>query len=209
MANCRASVCGLSPVLLTAGFSDGGDGSLLLGRIALLHKDKGGDPNLRKKAIKLYDELRGSLHGYLSCLGLKPQEAEDVIQETFLKLFQGLAGGIPDDNLRRWVFRVAHNLTINLHKSSSKLLSSEMEDVAKLLQSRIDARLNPEEVVLKKEQFSRLVSAVARLTPQQRQCLHLRAEGLRYREIAVVLGVSTQRVAEVVQSGLSQLAGEL
>jgi len=65
----------------------------------------------------LYDELRASLHGYLSCLGLEPQEAEDIIQETFLKLFQGLAVGMRDENLRSWIFRVAHNLTINLHKS--------------------------------------------------------------------------------------------
>ncbi|HXN21733.1 MAG TPA: sigma-70 family RNA polymerase sigma factor [Candidatus Dormibacteraeota bacterium] len=181
----------------------------MLGRIALLQKGEGGDPNLRKRAIELYDELRAALHGYLSCLGLEPQEAEDIIQETFLKLFQGLAGGLRDDNLRGWVFRVAHNLTINLHKSTSKLLSSEAEEVARVLQCRIDARLNPEEAVLKKEQFALLVSAVCRLTSQQRQCLHLRAEGLRYREIAVVLGVSTQRVAEVVQAALTQLAGEL
>jgi RNA polymerase sigma-70 factor (ECF subfamily) len=194
--------------LLTIGFGDGG-APALPGHLALFRKGEGGDPNLRKKAIQLYDDLRASLHGYLSCLGLEPQEAEDIIQETFLKLFQGLAVGMRDENLRSWVFRVAHNLTINLHKSNSKLLSTEVEEVANLLQSRIDARLNPEEIVLKKEQFARLVSGVARLTPQQRHCLHLRAEGLRYREIAGVLGVSTQRVADVVQSALSQLAGEL
>jgi RNA polymerase sigma-70 factor, ECF subfamily len=193
---------------MTIGFGDGGVASLP-GHLALFRRGEGGDPNLRKKAIQLYDDLRGSLHGYLSCLGLEPQEAEDIIQETFLKLFQGLAAGMRDENLRSWVFRVAHNLTINLHKSNSKLLSSEVEEIARLLQSRIDARLNPEEIVLKKEQFARLVSGVARLTPQQRQCLHLRAEGLRYREIAGVLGVSTQRVADVVQSALSQLAGAL
>ncbi len=199
MVNCRASVCELYPILLTVGFGDGGGGSVLLGRLALLHKGEGGDPNLRKKAIGLYDELRISVYGYLSCLGLEPQEAEDIIH---------LASGMRDDNLRGWVFRVAHNLTINLHKSSSRLLSSEVEEVARVLRYRIDARLNPEELVLKKEQLARMVSAVCRLTLQQRQCLHLRAEGLRYREIAVVLGVSTQRVGDVVREALVQLAGE-
>jgi RNA polymerase sigma-70 factor (ECF subfamily) len=208
LPDCRVRASYLSPLFLTSGFGDN-RASVLPGHLALSRKGERGDPNLRKKAIELYDGLRTSLHGYLSCLGLEPQEAEDIIQETFLKLFQGLAGGMRDENLRSWVFRVAHNLTINLHKSNSKLLSSEVEEVASLLQSRIDARLNPEEIVLKKEQLTRLVSAVARLNPQQRQCLHLRAEGLRYREIAQVLGVSTQRVADVVQSSLSQLAGAL
>ena len=209
MVNCRASVFELCPILLTAGFGDGGGGSVLFGRIALLQKGEGGDPNLRKKAIELYDELRASVYGYLSCLGVEPQEAEDIIQETFLKLFQSLASGMRDDNLRGWVFRVAHNLAINLHKSTSKLLSSEVEEVGRVLRCRIDARLNPEEVVLKKEQLARMVSAVCRLTSQQRQCLHLRAEGLRYREIGVVLGVSTQRVGDVMREALIQLAGEL
>jgi len=190
-----------------AKLGDGGGSSVLLERVALFHKGRGGDPNMRKKAIQLYDDLRSSLHGYLSWLGLEPQEAEDIIQETFLKLFQGLATGMRDDNLRGWVFRVAHNLTVNLQKGTDRLLSSE--EVAKFLESRIDAKLNPEEMFLKREQFSRMLSAVSRLTPQQRQCLHLRGEGLRYREIASVLGVSTQRVAEVVQEALVQLAGDL
>src|SRR5260370_32572989 len=126
MVNCRASVSGLCPFLLTAGFGDGGGGSVLLGRVALLRKGEGGDPNLRKKAIQLYDELRTSVYRYLSCLGLEPQEAEDIIQETFLNLFQSLASGIGDDNLRCWVFRVAHNLTTTSPQSPTKLLSTEV-----------------------------------------------------------------------------------
>ncbi len=43
MANCLASVCELCPVLLTAGFGDGGGGSVLLSRVALLHKGEGGE----------------------------------------------------------------------------------------------------------------------------------------------------------------------
>src|SRR5260370_42390924 len=124
MVNCRASACARGPILLTAGFGDGGTGSVVLGRVALLHKGEGGDPNLRKKAIQLYDELRTSVYGYLSCLGVEPQEAEDIIQETFLKLFQSLASGTRDDNLRCWVFRVAHNLTTTSPQSPTKRLST-------------------------------------------------------------------------------------
>jgi len=164
---------------------------------------------VQKKAIELYDELLSFLRRYLSCLGLKPEEAEDIIQETFLKLFEGLAGGMKDENLRGWTFRVAHNLTVNLHKEATKLLSTEAEEVAQFLKSRIDARLNPEEVVLQKERLARLVSGVSRLSPQQRQALHLRAEGLRYREIAVLLAVNRQRVGKVIQEALIHLGGEL
>ena len=80
--------------------------------------------------------------------------------------------------------------------------------MGRLLDAHVDPNLNPEEVFLKKEQLHRMAAAVSRLNEKQRQCLHLRAEGLRYREIAAVLGVSTQRVADVVQSALVRLAGE-
>ena len=60
-----------------------------------------------------------------------------------------------------------------------------------------------------REQDARLKAALARLPEQQRQCLHLRAEGLRYREMAEVLGVGTSTVAEWVQKGLKQLERDL
>jgi RNA polymerase sigma factor (sigma-70 family) len=53
------------------------------------------------------------------------------------------------------------------------------------------------------------MSALGRLTPQQRAAVLLRAEELRYREIAAVLGVSTKRISELIQRALALLAGNL
>jgi RNA polymerase sigma-70 factor (ECF subfamily) len=169
----------------------------------------GGSPILQKKVIQLYDELQGYLRRYIGFLGLNPEQAEDVIQETFLELFCKLTNGMRDDNLRGWIFRVAHNMAMNLHKSASRIYFGSSEEVSRLLEERIDPALNPEERVIKKERLMRVVAAVSCLTEQQQQCLHLRSEGLRYREISAMLGVSTQRVAEIIQSALVRLAGEL
>jgi RNA polymerase sigma-70 factor (ECF subfamily) len=210
LPNRQASLRDSNAIFLMAGFGDGGMAPVFPSRMAQFQEGKEIDQNVQKKAIELqYDELRSFLRRYLSCVGLEPQEAEDIIQETFLKLFEGLAGGMEVTNLRGWIFRVAHNLTVNLHKEATKLLSTEAEEVAQFLKSRIDARLNPEEVVLQKERLAHLVSGVSRLSPQQRQALHLRAEGLLYREIGVVLGVNTQRVGKVIQEALMHLGGEL
>jgi len=51
----------------------------------------------------------------------------------------------------------------------------------------------------------RLRQAVAKLTPQQRECLRLRASGLRYREIAEVLGIGISSVGELVQRATARL----
>jgi RNA polymerase sigma-70 factor (ECF subfamily) len=78
-----------------------------------------------------------------------------------------------------------------------------------LLTKFVDSSLSPEELVIRKEELSRVQAAMSRLTQQQRYAVLLRAEGLRYREISEVLGVSTQRVIELVQRALARLSGDL
>src|SRR5579864_285605 len=83
--------------------------------------------------VELYDELRPSLFGYLVCLGLMPQEADDIIQDAFVQLFRGLRSGSGIRNPRSWVFRVARNLSFNLQKRERRLVSvSDEQPMASL-----------------------------------------------------------------------------
>jgi DNA-directed RNA polymerase specialized sigma24 family protein len=50
-------------------------------------------------------------------------------------------------------------------------------------------------------------TAFGQLTPRQKHCLLLRAKGLRYREIALEMGVSIQRVGELMQRAISSFEG--
>ena len=71
--------------------------------------------SLEEELIELFSEMRAPLQRHLLWLNLTPDQAEDVVQETFLRLFQHLSR--PDferRNLRGWVWRVAHNLGLNL-----------------------------------------------------------------------------------------------
>src|SRR5580658_2739978 len=69
----------------------------------------GQDP-LEQQVIALFDQFRNPLLRYLSSFGLAPADAEEIIQEVFLSLFQHLQSGKSRENLRGWLFRVAHNL---------------------------------------------------------------------------------------------------
>jgi RNA polymerase sigma-70 factor (ECF subfamily) len=177
--------------------------------MSVFARRKRGDFNLYKQVGELYDEIRPSLYGYLSSLGLKRDEADDIIQDTFLRLFHHLVEGGRVENARAWTFRVAHNLTLNLHRDRRHLVSDQSTSVADFIAERPDPALNPEESVLQAERMARVASAVSGLTAQQQQCLHLRAEGLRYREIADVIGVSVQRVGDLIQRTLANLAGKV
>ena len=159
-----------------------------------------GNGNLQR-VVELYDLLRPPLHAYLGSLGLNQEEAEDVIQETFLRLVRHLARHGPERNLRGWVFRVARNMCVDLYRFE-KRWRCEIE-AGLVLHGCVDPAPNPEEKVLLDERRRKFEGACAHLTPKQRHCVLLRTQGLRYREIAVILGVSVQRVGELMQRAIS------
>jgi RNA polymerase sigma-70 factor (ECF subfamily) len=160
----------------------------------------------RQRIVKLYDELRLPLHAYLACLGMSVDQAEDIVQESFLRLVRSRFSGDGEDHLRGWIFRVAHNLSMDIHRYQKRWAwTSDDEPVAQERQQPGDVAPSPEQQVLSDERMRHFESAFARLTPKQRQCVMLRAEGLRYREIAGILGVSVQRVGELMQRCITLL----
>lgn len=150
----------------------------------------------------LYRELRKPLLRYVVCLGLSADEAQDVIQDAFVSLQRQLPSNGAQDNIRGWLFRVAHNAACSrqtsYHRRFAQPLDSEMEFLA--------AQATPEQALLEKEKFRQLVAAIRQLTAPERECLLLRAEGLRYREIADVLEMATSTVADTVDRAIRKLA---
>jgi RNA polymerase sigma-70 factor (ECF subfamily) len=69
-----------------------------------------------------------------------------------------------------------------------------------------DAGESPERAMLDREKARKVRSALETLSPQQRHCLYLRAEGLRYRDIAHVMGISPNTVNEFLKRAISRLA---
>jgi len=71
----------------------------------------------------------------------------------------------------------------------------------------VDAADSPEQEILERERRQRVRQALAWLSPQQRQCLELRAEGLRYREISDVLGIQISSVRTFIVRAVARIAG--
>ena len=163
---------------------------------------------IRQRAIDLYDCLRPSLQGYLGALGMTPDQAEDVIQETFLRFLRYRWPESTEESQRGWVFRVAHNLSMDVHRFQRRWSINTYDDARTVRRHRVDPGPSPEQQFLLEERRRRVQNAFAGLIPKHRQCVLLRAEGLRYREIAQILGVSVQRVCELVQSSITILEGQ-
>jgi hypothetical protein len=67
---------------------------------------------LECEVVALFDEYRDRLLAFVRAFSLRGYDAEEVAQEVFLSLFRHLIAGKPRNNLRGWIFRVAHNLAL-------------------------------------------------------------------------------------------------
>ena len=159
---------------------------------------------IEDEIIELFDHLRDGLLRYVVSLGLGAHDAEDVIQEAFLSLFRHLRLGRSRANLRGWVFRVAHNLALK-HRQRAQRRQANGAAAEEALENHVDPAANPEEQLAKNQQQRHLLLAFAALSEPDQLCLRLRAEGLRYREIADVLDMSLGAVAKSLARSMERL----
>jgi RNA polymerase sigma-70 factor (ECF subfamily) len=158
-----------------------------------------------QRIIQLYDALRPSLYRYLISSGLSPQDVEEVVQEAFLRLYRHMCSGGDEENLRAWIYQVAHNLSSNFRKSRRRLVDTTPELWEQLTQSTFDSAPGPEEQLLQQERLHRVHDGLAKLTQLQRDCLYLRVEGFRYREIGEMLNVGTSTVSGSLRNAINRL----
>lgn len=170
-------------------------------------RDIQGASRLEQKVTEVFELLRDPIYRYVCRLIGRRAEAEDLTQETFLRLYDSLQKGHAMGNARPWLYRVAHNLAIDWLRQQGRL--EQIEEEALPLAAVIDAAPNAEQRLLASERHKRLRVVLSRLSPQQRHCLFLRAEGLSYREIGEVLGIGVSSVATFLGRAIKRIAEEL
>ncbi len=167
--------------------------------VGMLRQERTGSA-LHDRVTRLFEESRDDVYRYLLTLGLHPPRAQEAVQEVFLLLYVTLKKGEEIENPRGWVFRVAHNHGL---KVRARQASEEAFDPA--LEARLSAPENPERTLLERERAIRFHRAVESLSEQQRRCLFLRLEGLRYPEIGAALGISASTVGEFLRRAVLRL----
>jgi RNA polymerase sigma-70 factor, ECF subfamily len=133
-----------------------------------------------------------STHGsalYRFCLGSlgNASDAEDVVQDTFLKLLQHLRSGGDRSNLRAWLFAVAVNACRDRVRWRLRWLPWRVE---------LDRRaVEPVDVPSDRR---RALAALQALPSRDRLLLSLRAQGLSYREMGAASGIAEQSVGRLL-----------
>jgi RNA polymerase sigma-70 factor, ECF subfamily len=161
-------------------------------------------PDLESDVLQLFEKHRNPLLRYVLSMGLTVHDAEEVTQETFIFLFRHLQGNKSRENLPGWIFRVAHNLALKQRHANQKSRDTLTWDPA-LAENHLDPSPNPEEQASFRQTRRRMRAVFAALPEQDQCCLRLRAEGLRYREIAQVLGISLGAISISLTRSLARL----
>jgi len=162
------------------------------------------DTSLRRLVLEHYDQEHVAIRRYLSFLGVDTETGQEIVQESFLKLHEHLLAGGDRSNLRAWLYRVAHNLARNAQVAFRTRKTDPLPDASVAGELPAQAA-SVEQELLEAERARRVRDAMDQLSTAQKECLVLRAQGLKYREIAEILNTSVSTVAENIQRGLKKL----
>jgi RNA polymerase sigma factor (sigma-70 family) len=142
----------------------------------------------------IHDRYRQRLFAYVrQMLGAGPrQDAEDVLQDVFVRAYGALRADGRDVNVRAWLYRVAHNRCIDHLRRPVPPPADVFELSRKPLH-------DPIEEAQRREDLTRLVEDVGRLPDQQRSALLMREmDGMSYAHLAVALDVTVPAVKSLL-----------
>jgi RNA polymerase sigma-70 factor, ECF subfamily len=155
----------------------------------------------------LFDRFYWPLFRFFEHRGFSPEESQDLIQETFLRVFRGIESFRGDARWEHWLFRIAANTAVKelrrrlAAKRAGRLVPLEGEDVGDSPAAVAGGSPRGAEApvplrqLLNKEMTERLSQAIDGLPPQMRRCVRLRVlQDLDYDEIAESLQISPSTV---------------
>lgn len=160
-----------------------------------------------QRVVETFDRMYPKLLRYtLRLTSLPAHDSEEVVQDAFLALHCHLKSGKPLSNLDAWMFQVTHNLGLRRASNTRRETRRSVRIEGAGEEIAPDPRPTPESAFAERAARSGVASALAALPPLDRQCLALRSEGLRYREIAGILGMSLGAVAKSLEKSFDRVA---
>lgn len=157
---------------------------------AIARRVQDGDVNAFGLLVERYEQ---KLRRYARRFLFDRNDADDLIQDTFLKAYEGIQGYDPDKKFSPWIYRIAHNVFLNelRARGSRPILSFDFDTIF----AHIPARETADDLALRSEEKERVAKALRILDPKYREPLILfYFEDMAYREIADVLDIPTATV---------------
>ncbi len=166
---------------------------------------------------RLYERYQGKVRSLVVSMVGRPEDADDIVQQVFIRAFRSLSGFGGRSSFFTWLYRVTLNTTTDFRRKKVRLRKREYLELDSddpnrpALQVPSPAEEGPEDSLYRKELAEIINRAIQSLSEEHRQVLVLREmQGLNYQEIAEVAGIelgtvmsrlfyARRRLAEILQ----------
>ena len=149
----------------------------------------------------IYDEVNSSLYGYILSFLKNPTEAEDVLQDTYVKICQSAGMYKAMGKPMAWILTIARNLALMKIRSRAKFTDIEEYEWDNLSEGDSDFHVEDREV---------LTAAMSKLSSEESQIVMLHAvSGMKHREIADMYDMPLATVLSKYNRALKKLKKEL
>ncbi|MCG8585578.1 MAG: RNA polymerase sigma factor [Pirellulales bacterium] len=170
----------------------------------------GKDPSERQLAKLLEDaflRLQDSLLGTLYYLVGNKDDAQDALQETFVKAWRHRHELPKIKNLKAWIFRIALNTGRDMRSTAWSVRRRQLAEEHAMLEAKAET---PDEALSRKEQVEQIRDAIVTLRPEEQEVFLLRQNGdMTYDEIADAMGLPSGTVKTRMRLALAKLRKSL
>jgi RNA polymerase sigma-70 factor (ECF subfamily) len=185
-----------------------GNGSGEVSDLELVERASGGDNDAFGELVGRYQQKVYAI-AYGICHNR--QDALDVCQEVFIKIYRKLGGFRGASSFYTWLYRITTNLSIDVQRRKKKVTTVEFDE--KILEERRvearsseDEKFDPRKVLDRKEIHAAVLKAIEMLPEEQRAAVVLRElENLSYKEIAEAMNCSLGTVMSRLHYGRKKL----
>ncbi len=178
----------------------------------LIELIKEGDERAFAVLIKRYQK---SLYSFIFRMLGTPEEAKEIFQETFIRIYKNIHSFNTDSRFSPWAYRIAHNLCIDyLRKSERDILKKQTSPFneglghhSKISEKGEGSHLeSPESITYKNQLSKRVQMAVEQLPPKQRAVFVMyQYNNFSYEEIAEALNIPLGTVKSRMHNAIKRL----
>lgn len=160
----------------------------------------------RDDIVRLYREYYPGIVGFFVKRGCSVEEARDLAQEVFVRVFKGMDTFRGASSEKTWIFTIARHVWLNALRDRNA--QRRQGETVQLDESFEIPSSDPpaDQQIMDAERSRMLWKAIAELPPRQRLCVRLRLlRDLKYREIAKIMGVSLDQVKALLHDAKKNL----
>ena len=169
--------------------------------MGVIKNDKNMAETSSEPVERAISEFESPLIGYAKTIVHDLDRARDVVQDTFIRLYQQDVGKV-SQSLKSWLFTVCRNRALDVLRKEKRMVAVDDE----IIESQDSGAESPASLVIDQERTEMVKSYISRLPDNQATVIILKFEkGYSYQEISDETGLSSGNIGFLIHTGMKKL----